>query len=80
MITYENVRDGLKTAPYGIIAPVRTIVLCPPPGKAAARTRAVSTIVSVPCVTTIRDSAAVRHLVDDERAVVVGHVEAVDHR
>src|SRR5579872_7080186 len=42
---------------YGIIAPVRTIVLPEAEGNAAASAAAVSTIVSVPCVTRTRGSA-----------------------
>src|SRR3982751_1987098 len=48
---------------YGTIAPVRTIVLS---SAAAASARAVSTIVSVPCVTTTARSAASR-----QRATIV---------
>src|SRR5581483_11764587 len=45
---------------YGIIAPVSTTVLPACGGSASASARAVSTIVSVPCVTRIRVSAAFR--------------------
>ena len=47
--------------------------------RPAASAPAVSTIVSVPCVMTMRDSSALRAVADDQLAIGVGHVEAVDH-
>ena len=61
---------------YGIIAPVRTTVL---PGTPAASAAAVSTIVSVPCVMTMRDSGALDAVADNQLAIGIGHVEAVHH-
>ena len=48
-------------------------------GKAAASARAVSTIVSVPCVTTMRGSGARRHSSTISVAIGRAHVQAVDH-
>ena len=61
---------------YGTIAPVRTTVL---PGTSRASIAAVSTIVSVPCVTTMRVSSQRRQRGGNASAVVVAHLEAVDH-
>ena len=61
---------------YGTIAPVSTIVF---PRPASPSTRAVSAIVSVPCVITIGSSAAERQLLEDELAIRLRHLQAVDH-
>src|SRR6266550_3137507 len=57
---------------YGIIAPVRTIVLPDAGGSAAASAAAVSTIVSVPCVMSTREHED--HVVEDllHRRRIVG--------